>query len=562
MNQSKEVQQKTLFVGNKRICQQVAYVLDVQDYLFTEKLTKKNLEQYRDSKIYVCAFMCKSRKFVQFNNKVATQLNIQYLDDICRAIDDEYYANRERHANDLPKPVAEKTPPKSIAVATVTEQVVQPVDVIPTKPSLLKRICRGMKHPLRAGWHVVLRTKETLKRQSMLAKQRHREMQELRAPLNRQKQIRYQVKHGNLYYLQSLKPSEILIYVLQAPIKKNIHCTRLENTLSVVSDGRVKICCSVMFPFGNLLYDGELDEIYNSTCARIVKLSSLNRSYCLCDFSGWCKGYINGKGHPLPTEKWETNHLPERIQINFDPACNLCCKSCRTKPYVMDEISQQRNEIILKKLLRSGWLEQVRRLRIAGNGEVFYSPYYRQLLTTDFQRKRIDILSNGTLFNQDNWRLVAGKYSSINVDISVDAATAETYQKLRGADFNNLMKNLNMLADLRRQKQIRYFGLNFVVQRDNFHEMPDFVRLGQSLGVDCVQFQRLCRSSSITQQAVADLSLIIDNEYLDYDLWRVLQDPIFRNPIVDLQGLQRYIDVSEKRYRKRYTREQKQHRSV
>ncbi len=65
MTTTTATQQKTLFVGNERICKQVAYVLDVQDYAFAEKLTKQNLNQYRDCQIYVCDFKRKSRKFVK-----------------------------------------------------------------------------------------------------------------------------------------------------------------------------------------------------------------------------------------------------------------------------------------------------------------------------------------------------------------------------------------------------------------------------------------------------------------------------------------------------------------
>ncbi len=517
-----EERQKTLFVGQERICKQIAYVLDIPDYVLAEKLTPQNLEQYRDYQIYVCAFKRKSRKLVAQKLLSETPHNVQFLDDICRSIDEAYDANRKRHEreNNLQH---EKNLP------VIVNQPVQ-------KP-LLRRVVRGMKHPLRASWHVVLRIKETVKRHQ-----------------------KTRVRKGSFKYLQQLKPSELLLYVLRAPVNHQIQCTRLETHLRVYVNGEVTGCCSAIVPFGNLLYDGELDEIYNSTYARIVKLSSLNHSFCLCNFYARCKGYCSRKVS-TPTEHWQTSTLPKYAFLSIDRSCNLCCKACRKKPYVMDHDAQQRITTIVTKLLRSGWLEQIERVELAGSGETFYSPYYRQLLTTDLQRKSICILSNGTLFNEENWRLLAGKYSSIDVRVSVDAATAETYQKLRGADFNQLLKNLTMLGDLHRKHQIRNFAINFVVQRDNFRDMPAFVELGRSLGADRVNFQRLNNLGTFTPQEFLEHCLIIENKYLAYELWCLLQDPIFKDPIVDLKILQRYIDASERRYRRRYEREQKR-RSV
>ncbi|MCM1404670.1 MAG: hypothetical protein NC133_04215, partial [Prevotella sp.] len=399
-------------------------------------------------------------------------LNILYLDDICRQIDDEYYANHEY-------------------------------------------------------------------------KERN------------QKYLRQQICKGNLKALRKLKPSALLLYVLRAKPKNNIYCTRLETDIRVAESNHIKGCCSVTVPFGSIR-DDELDKIYSSTYSRIVKLSSLNRSYCLCDLNRWCEGYC-AKEKTTSTVSWQTPNYPKYIFLSFDRSCNLNCKACRNERSDIDDITKQQVALVATKLQRSGYLEETDNLVMAGMGEVFYSPYYRQLLTTNLQRQQIEILSNGTLFNEDNWRLVAGKYKTIDVNISVDAATAETYQKLRGADFNNLMKNLTMLSDLHRKKQIRKYKLNFVVQRDNFREMPAFVQLGRSLGVDRVYFQRMnyFKNSVYTPQEFLDKCLIIDNQYLDYELWCVLQDPIFQDPIAYLKGLQRYISASEKRYRRRYEQEQK-----
>ena len=119
------------------------------------------------------------------------------------------------------------------------------------------------------------------------------------------------------------------------------------------------------------------------------------------------------------------------------------------------------------------------------------------------------------LFNENNYNWLKEKFSIIDVRISVDAATKETYTKLRGGNFDTLMKNLEMIADLHRRGKVRELILNFVVQRDNFQEIPSFVNLGKSLGVDFVEFQHLCNFGNLTEEEFVNRSLIINNEYLE-----------------------------------------------
>ena len=424
------------------------------------------------------------------------------------------------------------------------------------QPSLGQRIRRGMKHPFRAAWHVVLRVNDKMrKRRSAIRRQRY----ERKAVARQRSQIKRQwrtnlrrIKQGKRWYLRDLRPSELLLYVLRAPVNKYTNCKRLETNLDVRQGGNVSACCLAVVPFGNLLYDGELDELYHSTYARIVKLSSVNKTYCLCDLYNW---YDDKKCIDTTNEDFSGSWFT----VGIDQTCNLCCKSCRTKKYVSNSTEQRMNTILTDKILRSGYLERAKGLTMASMGEVFYSPHYRRLLNTGLQCQNIDILSNGTLLNRENWRLLDKKYTTINLRISVDAATAETYQKLRGGNFEQLLENLTMLGNLRRQGKIKRFHLNFLVQRDNYREMVNFVKLGQQLHVDQIDFQWMCDWGVLSKKEYLSKCLIIDQHYLEYELWKVLQDPIFQDPIVDWGCLQRYIDNSEKLYRTRYEREQKQY---
>ena len=356
------------------------------------------------------------------------------------------------------------------------------------------------------------------------------------------------MKNKDKWLLCYFKPSRLFLYVLHAPVNGSVQCSLLENHVLINSEGCVCGCCGVQVGFGSLLKDNSLDEIYNRTYARIIKLSSLNQSYCLCDLYQGCSCITltneNSEKSNLITPK-----MPEIIINSIDKTCNLCCKSCRNKHYVMDNKARQKLNIVANKLASSGYLDRTKTLILAGHGEVLYSPYYRQLLDGGLKRESIRIISNGTLFNKDNWNWLKDKYKIIDVEISVDAATAETYKQLRGGNFEKLMENLKMLGDLHSQGKIRKFIFNFVVQRDNFREMPAFVKLAKELGVDSINFQHMNNFGNLKKKEFLQKRLIIKNEYFDRELYEVLQDPIFKDPIVDLRIIKPYLEASEKRYR-------------
>ena len=478
------MQQKILLVGEPRICPQVAYVMDWQDFEQVEQLT--DATKYRDYKIVVCAFKKKSKRLVKIKDKT---LNIIYLDDICRELDKDYsFAN-------LVATIEPKTPWKIVVKHLIS---------LPGVMWLLN------------GWRqrLIFRSPFWLKR----------------------------INH------QFIKPSELLLHVLYAK-PTNISCDRLEHNCSVGESGYLWGCCpdAVKVPFGKIT--AEQQDIYNSYQARIIKLSSLNHSYCFCDMRRCLHAHYAAATDynlkPLPT-----NQSPLSLEVAMDRSCNLRCPSCRRSHYTADEAEQNRLAVITSYLQQYGWLDQAESVTWAGLGEVFYSRSYRALLTSDYKAKTIYILSNGTLFNQANWDLIKDKFETINVEISLDAATADTYRRLRGWDFDQLLKNLTMLGNLRAANKIKFLQFIFVVQKDNYREMVDFVRLSKQFNVDRVQFLRLNNWGTFTRREYKQKSLLRKNRYLTRELYAVLQDPIFKDSIVDLTAFQPYLAASSKRYGK------------
>lgn len=78
--------------------------------------------------------------------------------------------------------------------------------------------------------------------------------------------------------------------------------------------------------------------------------------------------------------------------------------------------------------------------------------------------------------------------------VSMDAATPETYRRVRGVDqFDRVVANVRRLVELEqeRSRSAPHVSLWFTAARVNLPELPAFVRLAASLGVEEVYVQRL-----------------------------------------------------------------------
>src|SRR5207237_1394345 len=104
------------------------------------------------------------------------------------------------------------------------------------------------------------------------------------------------------------------------------------------------------------------------------------------------------------------------------------------------------------------------------------------------------------LFNSDAISLTATRARRLiesgldEYRVSLDAATRETYRRLRGVDqFDRVAANVRRLVELERERSrsTPRVSLWFTASRANLDELPAFVRLAADLGVGEVYVQRL-----------------------------------------------------------------------
>ncbi|MFC1654072.1 radical SAM protein [Patescibacteria group bacterium] len=288
-------------------------------------------------------------------------------------------------------------------------------------------------------------------------------------------------------------------------------CTMPYEWFEITPNGDVYTCCPTWLPkpIGNIL-EKEGDDLWNGKAAQKIRRSVIDGSFKYCD-KKICPNIIRKKGpvkklseindsqikKHIKNSKYKLNYGPKIINCAFDRSCNLSCPSCRAKQIIA--MGKDRKKVLLTiDKINKYYAKNITKLIITGSGDPFGSPYFfdwlRNMKPKDFPNlKSIHLHTNGQLFTKKSWDMIKPIRSKIkSVEISIDAATENTYKKnRRGGSFKRLLKNLSYISSLKKKGQIKYARISFVVQNNNYKEMFDFTKLGSELKFDDIYFSKL-----------------------------------------------------------------------
>lgn len=185
---------------------------------------------------------------------------------------------------------------------------------------------------------------------------------------------------------------------------------------------------------------------------------------------------------------------PALLTLESSSICNLRCIMC---PHSIGAVTRPKHleEELAAKMSR--FLNRAVRAQLHGIGEPLASPSFWSMLDQIPEGCEASINTNLTLLDDRRLdRLIKSNIGLLN--ISVDAATPETYRKIRGHAFEELTHNITRLveAKARAGKQRPLLWLNMTLMRSNIEEAPAFVELAASLGADAVCFWHLNRWES------------------------------------------------------------------
>ena len=322
--------------------------------------------------------------------------------------------------------------------------------------------------------------------------------------------------------------------------EEQYYCARPFQWFSLLDNGNVAPCCPPWvngYTYGNLK-ESSMEEVWNSEKAQEFRRSILDGSFKYCNEKS-CPllqlkiGEVSTLEkmkqenpivyHDIKNNKTKLDHGPRSINCDYDRSCNLSCPSCRRDVIMISGKKREEALELQDKLIKEGFTD-VSCLTVCGSGDAFASPVFRKLLQNLREEdapnlEGITILTNGLLAKK-YWDSL-GDYAKnkINlVSVSIDAASEKTYNiNRRGGDWNELQENLAFIQNIRESGQIYEFKISMVVQENNFHEIKDFVKMGELYNVDGIVLQ------IIEPDFIRDLGY---SDYFDEWLTKAVQEKI------------------------------------
>lgn len=185
---------------------------------------------------------------------------------------------------------------------------------------------------------------------------------------------------------------------------------------------------------------------------------------------------------------------PSYLEIECTTKCFLRCQHCEHTHWNEPSMDMTLNQFkhILDQFPKLKWIG------MTGIGEEFINKDFMGMLRYIKQK-------DSAIFVElyDSFMFLTEKEITELIDlgierifISLDAATKETYEKIRvGAKWDKVIKNIETFVRIKKEKK-SYFPqmcFHFIAVKNNVHEMVDFVELVHSLKTDVklIQFSRM-----------------------------------------------------------------------
>jgi len=288
--------------------------------------------------------------------------------------------------------------------------------------------------------------------------------------------------------------------------------------------------------------------IYNDDLKNVCKTSDcpyaqMNRYIDLEDYKKQEPELI-----PLINEimkgRTKLENLPHTLEISHSGECNLECKMCYSNHHFF-KIDRKLDDQIYNWLIPP-LLGKIKRLKLSG-GEPLLIRHSRKLLENkemaSYPDLKIQLITNALLFTPRLWSKI--KHNNFDwIITSIDAATKETYEKIRrNGKWEKLMQNLELISKLRKEKRINYHFMSFVVMKSNYLEIKEFTRMAlEEFHCDTVLFQK------IFGMIDADENINFSpNRKILIEIKKLLNDPLFKDPRVDTNMIAEYFTIDEKK---------------
>lgn len=346
---------------------------------------------------------------------------------------------------------------------------------------------------------------------------------------------------------------------------QNLHCVNPFWRLEVHQGGGIYVCCPDWLPtqVGNIMDISLLEALHSAKLKEIQKTVE-NGSYAFCDAKvcPYLSRYAESGEDELPVvdrrqEKKFQRILKEtekKVLINlcYDVSCNLSCPSCRNDTVIFSKTNAPKYLLDLhhktlesiKELQREGYAIE---LGVTGSGDAFASPLYSQMLL-DLESSpnlRLDLQTNGVLMDAAHFS--PAMFEMVHrIHLSIDAFTEGTYRKVRrGGNFERVKENLRWLDSAiaaRKFPHFEFLKVNFIVQKENFREIPAFSNwMKEFPTVNMLWFHLIADWGHLEKSKFEEFAIWKPTHPEHQEFLQVIRDPSLRRETVNLGNLSSYL---------------------
>ena len=298
---------------------------------------------------------------------------------------------------------------------------------------------------------------------------------------------------------------------------KGRFCAKPFESIEMQENGSIYLCCPVWLPTraGNLV-SGNAREIWNSERAQAIarrRSSTAASPYCnKDDVPGDSGGHLadDRRGQEGPDQPRD-HRREERPSSTASRASSTCRTTARATFHLPElphpeasAMSKGMAYTLTKKLhdkLGGEFLtepsDQDFTLSVTGSGDPFGSRVYREFLR-ELRRREVP---QHEAQPADQRRAAQRQGMAAPGQASTRTSTPSSSPSMRrgrrptpshgaAGSWGELIKNMEMIGELRREGTVKYLRLDYVVQDVNFREMEEFVALGKRFSPDVIYFSR------------------------------------------------------------------------
>lgn len=311
-------------------------------------------------------------------------------------------------------------------------------------------------------------------------------------------------------------------------------CIAPWNSIHINSAGDISSCfCNIWHTkgFNGNILTTNLKELFNNSWQQEFRDSVLDQSFNYCN-ANTCIDYWRLDEVTNFDFISDLPNLPTTIQLQIDSDCNLSCKICRNKLIYSPNVNTTAYSILEKLTLEYQQFNHKVNVHCDGSGDIFVSAAYQKFLRNEHLPDcfYFNFQTNGNLITKNADLITKFKHRIEMVEVSIDAATDATYKLVRGGNFDQVKRGIELL-----KSQNITVWTQFVVYHQNYLEILDYVKLCKELGVDRICLQLIAHSNHMSTPWWF-YNRIENNPAIDYEFLNGALLELDKDPQVEISG--------------------------